>query len=449
MITLYNTATQKKEPFKPKSDTVTMYACGVTVYDYCHIGHARAYVTFDIVRRVLESQGHTVKFIQNFTDIDDKIIKRAQELNMPYTVLTQQFIEAYHEDFKQLNVKAADSYPRATAHIPEMIQMIQDLLDKGHAYEAHGDIFFAIDTFEDYGKLSKKVLDDLEAGNRVEVDTEKKNPFDFVLWKSSKPGEPFWESPFGQGRPGWHIECSAMATKCLGDTIDIHAGGEDLVFPHHENEIAQSECCTSKPFANYWIHNGFVNIRNEKMSKSKKNFFTIREVLKEFEGETLRFFLLKVHYRTGLSFSFDGLTEAEQALERLHNTLKNVKTTDVTDKGDEFTALEEKFMAALCDDFNTAEAIGVLFELNKVINTVQCGTSVLKRCGELLGLFYTAPTDEESLPQEVQALVEARIAAKKEKNFTQADAIRAQIQDEHGILIEDSREGLRWKRIRV
>ena len=447
-IKLYNTLSQKKEVFTPiKENEVSFYVCGVTVYDYCHIGHARAYVAFDGIRRYLEHKGYKVNYIQNFTDIDDKIINRSNEINCDFNELTEKFIAAYFNDMDQLNIKRATQYPKATEHIDEIIKMIKVLIDKNHAYEIEGDIYFAVDTYKDYGKLSKKVLEDLVSGIRVDISDKKKNPLDFALWKKAKENEPSWDSPWGKGRPGWHIECSAMSTTCLADTIDIHGGGADLIFPHHENEICQSECATNKQFAKYWIHNGFVNIKNEKMSKSKKNFLTVNDILNSYNGEVLRFYLQKMHYRQPLNFSFEGLDEAKQALGKLHNTIKNPLNKNEIQQVNEapFQELKNKFLAAMDDDFNTAEAIGVLFELNKLVNITHSGTFVLEECGKILGLFFELE-QQESISQEIEMLIEKRNDAKKNKDYSLADEIRTTLLNEHNIILEDTAQGVNWKK---
>ncbi|MCP4050535.1 MAG: cysteine--tRNA ligase [bacterium] len=446
---IHNTLTNKKEEFVPViNGQVSFYVCGVTVYDYCHIGHARAYVVFDYIRRYLEYQGYKVRYTQNFTDIDDKIIARANERGVSIQELTREYISAYFEDMDKLYIKRADSYPKATEYINEMQDIIKSLIKNNYAYIIDEEVFFSVEKSSDYGKLSKKVLDDLVAGSRVEVSDKKRNPFDFILWKKAKAGEPGWDSPWGNGRPGWHIECSAMVNKELGDTIDIHAGGEDLVFPHHENEIAQSESYTGKPFANYWIHNGFVNIRNEKMAKSKKNFFTIRKVLEKYNGETIRFFLMRVHYRTPLNFSFEGIDESAQALERLYNTIKlhkNVKQNS-DNTSEELKVFNDKFVKAMDDDFNSAEATGVLFELNKYINKTGYGVDLLLKLGKILGLFNIEQDSDAVLTEEIQSLLDERMIAKKERNYEKADLIRERLFNEHSIIIEDTIEGVRWKR---
>jgi cysteinyl-tRNA synthetase len=450
-IYLYNTLTRKKELFIPyKAGEANIYVCGVTVYDYCHIGHARAYVVFDTIRRYFEHKDYKVTYIQNFTDIDDKIIARANDQGIDYKDLTAKFITAYSEDMQKLNITKASKYPRATNYIDAMQEIIQKLIEKGYAYTNNGDVYFSVNACKDYGKLSKKVLDDLLVGIRVDVSEQKNSPLDFVLWKKAKPGEPSWDSPWGKGRPGWHIECSAMVFKEFGHSIDIHGGGEDLVFPHHENEIAQSESCSGKPFAKYWIHNGFVNIKNEKMSKSKKNFFTLREVLKDFSGETIRFFLQKIHYRSPLNFSFEGLQEAEQALKRLHTTLENIDQKNILEATDEvksdFENMEKKFYKAMDDDFNSAEAIGVLFEINKLINKTGFGRKLLMKLGQIIGLFFQN-SSEDNLPEEALSLIKARVEAKQNKDYLKSDEIRNLLINKYKILVEDTKEGPRWKRV--
>jgi len=439
-----NSLSGQLETFTPTHPPqISLYVCGVTVYDYCHIGHARAYINFDCMKRYLTYLGYHVNHVQNFTDIDDKIITRAHQLNISETELTEKFILAYFEDMNALNILPATTYPKATEFIPQIIEMIEKLINNGNAYAIEGDVFFAIDTAKDYGKLSKKVVDDLIAGKRVDPSDKKKNPLDFALWKSAKAGEPKWPSPWGNGRPGWHIECSAMAYHTLGATIDIHAGGEDLIFPHHENEICQSECYTHQPLAKYWIHNGFVTIKDEKMSKSKNNFFTIRDVLKEFSGETIRYFLLKVHYRSSLNFSKNGLKEAEQALKKLHNTL-TVFPPDDTPLNEPLSLLKTKFHEALSADFNFAESLGVLFEIHHYIHQHQKGSQLLLDCGKLLGLFEQRPINDAP-PEEIIALSEQRTLAKKEKNFALADRLRAEILTQ-GWLLEDTNTGIRYKK---
>ena len=451
---LSNTLSGKKERFVPiQEGKVSFYLCGVTVYDVCHIGHARAYVAFDTIRRYLTHLGYQVKFIQNFTDIDDKIIKKANEVDLPVNDITSKYIEAYFNDMRALNIKDATAYPHATHYVSQMIEIIEKLIDKGHAYVAGGDVCFSVPSFKDYGKLSKKILEDLIAGSRVDISHSKQNPMDFVLWKSAKPGEPSWPSPWGDGRPGWHIECSAMVLHELGETIDIHAGGADLVFPHHENEIAQSECLTGKPLAKYWLHNGFVTIQSEKMSKSLKNIISIQEILKRVSGDVLRFYLLKAHYKTPLHFSYEGLEEAQNAYQRLVDTIKNNPESNHSQLPEEsiqkeVVDLEAKFHKAMCDDFNSAEAIGYLFELTKIINSTGHFHNILKNSGQLLGLFSQSILEDDVFSKEVLQLVEDRAKAKAQKEFEKSDTIRNQLIEVHGVTIEDTPSGSRLKRIR-
>lgn len=444
---IYNTLTQTLDLFEPlQAPDVRMYVCGVTVYDLCHIGHARAYVNFDTMRRVLTHSGYNVKYIQNFTDIDDKIIARAQELGISTQALTEGCIADYFQDMDQLNIMRAMDYPKATDYLPQMIAMIAGLIEKGAAYASGGDVFYRISAFPTYGKLSKKVLEDLVVGKRVDPSDKKQHPLDFVLWKSAKPGEPTWESPWGPGRPGWHIECSAMALQTLGETLDIHGGGEDLIFPHHENEICQSESFTGKTLARYWVHNGFVTLKNEKMSKSLKNFFTLREVLKEFSGEVIRFFLLKVHYRSPLNFSFDGLKEAKSAYQKLCGILLAFPPDqDAAAPDAQISQLRGQFEASICQDFNFTEAIGFLFEMRHHIRATGQGSRTLWKCGQLLGLFMQPmAADVQVPPAHVLALGEARATAKKARDFAQADALRSEIAAQ-GWVVEDTPQGLRWK----
>lgn len=453
MLRIYNTLTRKKDEFKPLVDgQVSFYVCGVTVYDVCHIGHARAYVVFDMMRRHLLTRGYTVNYVQNFTDIDDKIIDRANKNGESVTELTSRNIEAYKQDMAALNIMPASQYTHATAFISEMQKMIQVLLDKGVAYELNGDVCFSVETFESYGALSKKVIDDLLAGIRVELNDKKKNPLDFVLWKASKSGEPSWESPWGPGRPGWHIECSAMAIHALGKTIDIHGGGEDLIFPHHENEIAQSESVTGQLFVRYWVHNGFVNIDKTKMSKSLGNVITIKNILDRYDGDVLRFYLLRVHYRTPLRFSYEGMDEAATALDRLRLAISscNDQRSEFGDSSldREGVVLEKKFYAMLDDDFNSGAAVGVLFELLRFVNRHDCGGGVLKRLMSDLGfLDHLLSENDALLSDDIQALIDQREIARKQRDFSSADRIRDQLLGEYGILLEDSRDGVRvkWK----
>jgi cysteinyl-tRNA synthetase len=446
-IYLYNTLTSQKEAFIPlKAPEVSFYTCGVTSYDYCHVGHARVYVVFDCIRRHLTHRGYTVRYVQNFTDIDDKIIKRAADLGEDWQSLTTRFIEACLEDLRALNVMPAESYPKATDYILHMQNLIGILIDKKAAYVSGGDVYFSVSAFPDYGKLSKKVLEDLVAGSRVDVSDIKRDPLDFVLWKSAKPGEPFWASPWGNGRPGWHIECSAMVLASFGGTIDIHAGGQDLIFPHHENEICQSECATDIPFARYWLHNGFVTIRDEKMAKSAGNFFTIRDLLVKYSGEVIRFFLLKTHYRSPLGFSLEGLDEASQALSRLQHTLRIVVdwAPPTPEQLVQCHVFQAAFEAAMDDDFNTVEAIGILFDLNKYIHTQHFnGASTLALLGQQLGLFSVEQISD-TVSQIARDMMDARMSAKKNRNYAEADRLRDLLLSDFGIVIEDVKDGYRW-----
>jgi len=468
-IRIYNDLTRKKEDFVPlEPGKVRFYNCGPTVYDYFHIGNARNFVVFDTVRRYLEYRGYQVTFVQNFTDIDDRMIKRARERGITVAELAEEMIQAYFADAGALNVRPADVHPRATELITDQIAMIQQLIDKGHAYVVEGgDVYFRVTTRPDYGKLSQKNLDELVAGasERVDPDDRKEHPFDFALWKGQKPGEPAWPAPWGAGRPGWHIECSAMARKYLGDTIDIHAGGEDLTFPHHENEIAQSESVTGKPFARYWMHNAHLMIDGAKMSKSLGNFFTVRDILKRYDGEVIRMFLLSAHYRTQLSFSDQLVEDIRRALERLYNTAANLEHLARTAPRTEMTAEEQaalaelskardRFTEAMDDDFNTAEGLAVLFDLSRELNSrVQAGASaalaegglaLLRELAGVLGLLQrqTAPAE---LDAEIEALIAARQQARKARNFAEADRIRDQLKA-MGIILEDTPQGVRWRR---
>jgi cysteinyl-tRNA synthetase len=447
-LKLYDTLKRQRVPFNPIiPGKVSFYVCGVTVYDHCHMGHARAYVAFDIIRRYLTHSGFQVQYIQNFTDIDDKIIQKAHDNNESVETVVSRNIDSYFEDMAALGILKANQYPRATQYIDATITIIKGLIDKGYAYiTAASDVCFSIDAFSNYGNLSKKVIDELESGSRVVADQAKKNPLDFVLWKPSKPDEPAWVSPWGKGRPGWHIECSAMVLETLGETIDIHGGGADLIFPHHENEIAQSECYTGKLFAKYWLHNGFVTIKNEKMSKSTGNFFTIKEALKQYDGDTLRFFLLKAHYRSPLQYSETGLIEAKHALNRLKSTFQSVSNGSINaNYKAEFDKISQRFHDAMSDDFNTAEAIGVLFDLNKLIHTTQSGTDILKKLGDILGIFFQLQEAPDSLSETLMALIDERNGAKKNRDFSKADEIRDTLLNQHGVIIEDTPEGTRWK----
>ena len=467
MLKIYNTLTATKEEFIPiQQGKVNMYVCGMTVYDYCHIGHARVLVVFDIISRYLRKiyGKNNVNYVRNITDIDDKIIARAIENGEDINTLTARFIDAMHEDADALGVQRPENEPRATEHMAEILQMIQNLVDKGVAYQAgNGDVFFQIDQFKTYGLLAKKNLDDLRAGNRVGVDNSKKNPLDFVLWKSAKADEPYWESPWGKGRPGWHIECSAMSTKCLGNHFDIHGGGMDLQFPHHENEIAQSEACTGEKFVNYWIHNGFVRVDDEKMSKSLGNFFIIRDVLKIYAPEVIRYFILNSHYRSALNYSDENLNKAKSSLTTLYQTLLNQPDLTVHRNLDDYkdNAYVVRFYQAMDDDFNTPIAISVLFEISHAIHKSSAGTEqyeilffLMIHLGELLGLlqsdaktFLQGKIDlENGLTDEaIDELVEQRKQAKADKNWQESDRIRDLLQED-GIILEDTPQGTRWRR---
>lgn len=441
-----------------------MYVCGPTVYDYLHIGNARPYVVFDTVRKYLEYKGYEVKYVQNFTDIDDKIINRANSENKNFNEIAEKFINEALSDEKNLNISNT-IHPRATFVINEMIEFINQLLDKDYAYEINGTVYFDTSKFKNYGKLANKNIDDLISGNRVSEDKNKKNMTDFVLWKPCKPGEPKWNSPWGDGRPGWHTECCIMVKKYLGDTIDIHAGGEDLIFPHHENEIAQSEACTGKRFANYWMHNGFVNINNEKMSKSKNNFFMIREIGKKFSYEALRFFILSVHYRSPINFSDEQLASAKTSLERINTCLENMAFLFEKNNFDENKKIDEQkelcnkcddymklFKESMDDDFNTAGAIGVIFDFVRFINTslanktdskkffLYAQETLIKLC-DILGLKFDFKRN--NLDAEIKELIDSRTEAKKNKNWDLADEIRNKLFD-MGIVLEDTKSGTRW-----
>ncbi len=455
MLKIYNTLARNKQTFIPITpNKVRMYVCGMTVYDYCHLGHARVMVVFDLVARWLRASNYDVTYVRNITDVDDKIIQRANENKESIGELTQRFVDAMDEDAEKLGVIRPDVEPRATMHIDEMINMISTLIEKEHAYLAeNGDVFYAVRSFDGYGKLSGKSVDDLRAGERVEIDTFKKDPMDFVLWKSVKPNEPNWDSPWGPGRPGWHIECSAMSAQHLGQHFDIHGGGQDLQFPHHENEIAQSEATHGCQMANYWMHNGFVRVDDEKMSKSLDNFFTIRTVLKQYDAEVIRFFILRAHYRSPLNYSDQHLDDAKAALTRLYTALRHQEITQ--SEVDWLHPNAMRFKAAMDDDFNTPEAMAVLFDLANDVNKNKSSESanLLKSLAGVVGLLQRdadmflqgldLSADSDAL--DVDALIGARIQAKKEKNFAQADAIRHQLQ-EAGIVLEDTTEGTTWRR---
>ena len=460
MLTIYNSLTNQKEVFKPiVPGEVRMYVCGMTVYDYCHVGHARVLVVFDVVCRYLRHLGYQVTYVRNITDIDDKIIARANENGEDFNKLTQRFIDAMHEDTDPLGILRPDFEPRATDHIEAILQMVDELIDRGFAYQAdNGDVYFEVAKFEKYGKLSGKKMEDLRAGERVEVDLNKRAHGDFVLWKSAKPGEPFWPSAFGDGRPGWHIECSAMSTQMLGNHFDIHGGGHDLQFPHHENELAQSECCTGETFVNYWMHNGFVQVNEEKMSKSLGNFFTLRDVMEEFKPEEIRYFMLSSHYRSQLNYSEDQLNNARSALQRLYGALLDTHTIEVLPDSD----YQKRFENALNDDFNTANAIAVLFDLARDINRTKTEApdgvdelaSLLKYLANIIGLLQNEPevflksqvSSAGGLgDEEIEVLIQQRLDARANKDWAEADRIRDEL-TAAGISIEDGEGGSRWRR---
>lgn len=460
---ILNTLTRRKEEFVPINEgKVGIYVCGPTVYDYIHIGNARPMIVFDTLRRYLEYKGYDVNYVSNFTDVDDKIIKRANEEGVDASVISERYIAEVKKDMAALNVREATTHPKATEEIPDMIEMVKTLIEKGYAYEVNGTVYFRTRKFKDYGKLSKKNIDDLRSGNRdllVSGVDEKEDPLDFVLWKPKKEGEPSWPSPWGDGRPGWHLECSVMSKKYIGDVIDIHAGGEDLVFPHHENEIAQSEAANGTEFARYWMHNGFLKINNEKMSKSLGNFFTVREIAEKYPLQVIRFFMLSAHYRSPLNFSADLVEASKNGLERILTAVDRLKSISGTegevDKAvaDEMDAFVKKYEAAMDDDLNTADAISVIFELVKYANvnvteestkaTVELVLNTVTKLCDILGII--TEKKKEILDSDIEALIEERQAAKKAKNFARADEIRDQLSD-MGIILEDTREGVKWKR---
>lgn len=462
---LYNTLTQKKEEFVPiEEGKVRMYSCGPTVYNYFHIGNARPFIVFDVLRRFLEYIGYDVKFVQNFTDVDDKIINRSIEEGITAAEVADKYIAEYFKDADALGIRRADVHPRVSDHMPEIIEMIKALEERGLAYNVDGNVYYQVDHFHDYGKLSKQSIDDLKSGARIDVNDEKRSPLDFALWKKKKDGEPYWESPWGQGRPGWHIECSAMSRKHLGESIDIHGGGQDLIFPHHENEIAQSEGSCGCKFANYWVHNGYININNEKMSKSKGNFFTVRDIAKHYDLEVVRMFMLMAHYRSPVNFSDELLGQAQNALERLYNAkyqmeylLENNKTEAAAEEEktwmDSLAQYKKGFIDAMDDDLNTADAIAAIFELVRDANshlsesssreTVKAALNLFEELTGVIGL--AAKEKETNLESEVEALIAQRQEARKNKNFALADEIRDALLAK-GIILEDTREGVKWKK---
>lgn len=461
---IFNTLTRQKEELIPlKEGEYKIYACGPTVYNFIHIGNARPLCVFDVLRRYLEYRGNKVTFVQNFTDIDDKIICRANEENCTYKDISEKYIEEFWTDAHGMNIREATYHPRATENMDEIIDIVKTLIDKGYAYEASGDVYFSTKKFSEYGKLSHQPLEDLEAGARINIGEVKKEPMDFALWKAAKPGEPYWDSPWGKGRPGWHIECSAMVRKILGKTIDIHCGGQDLIFPHHENEIAQSECCNGAEFARYWMHNGFITVDKVKMSKSLGNFFTVRDVAEKYGYEPIRMLMLSCQYRSPINYSFSAIEQCKASLERMYTcrdsldfALSNAKDEADADDSElcaQFESRRNEFVNAMEDDLNTADAIGVVFELvrdiNTAINEKVRSKAVTKKAIEIfdeltnvLGLVYNRQK-EVSLDERIEALIEQRNAARKNKNYAEADRIRDELKSE-GIILEDTPQGVKW-----
>ncbi len=464
-IKVFNTLTRQKELFQPiEEGKVKMYVCGPTVYNYIHIGNARPAIIFDMVRRYLEFRGYDVNYVSNFTDVDDKLIKAAKELGEDVPTIAERFIKAYFEDVGALGVKRADVHPRVTETMTEIIEFVKGLIDNGFAYEVNGDVYFSTRKFKEYGRLSQQSIDDLQSGARIEVEQDKADPLDFALWKKAKPGEISWQSPWGEGRPGWHIECSAMVKKYLGETIDIHAGGQDLSFPHHENEIAQSEAMTGKKMANYWLHNGYINIDNEKMSKSLGNFILVHDILKKYDPQVIRFFMMTAHYRSPINFSDDLLNSAKNGLDRLKTAVQNLEyrleeTANLGGNESEWiTKIDEqksKFIVEMDDDFNSANAIASLFDLAKVANVylredhtskavLEHFLATFKDLSFVLGLVLFSP--KELLAEEIDQLIEQRNEARKNRDFALADKIRDDLKDKN-ILLEDTPQGVRWKRV--
>ena len=467
---LFNTMTMRKEEFVPLEEgKVKMYACGPTVYNYIHVGNARPIIMFDVLRRYLEYRGYDVTFVQNFTDVDDKIINRANEEGISSAEVAEKYIAEYYTDARGLGVREATVHPRATDNIQWIIDIVSTLIEKGYAYEVNGDVYYRTLKFKDYGKLSHQPLEELQAGARIDVADVKENPMDFALWKAAKPGEPYWESPWGKGRPGWHIECSAMSMRYLGKTLDIHCGGQDLTFPHHENEIAQSEAANGCEFVRYWVHNGFISIDNKKMSKSLGNFFTVREAAEAYGYPTIRMFMLMSHYRSPLNYSGEILLQAKAARERVETSMENLRfLTKNAPEGepteeqqafiDSLPRYRERFVEAMEDDFNTADAIAVIFELVREANaataaekqpvraTAQAALALLEELNGVVGIVYGGEAEDDGLTAKVEALIEARAQAKKEKNYAEADRIRDELKD-MGIAIMDTKQGVQWKKI--
>ena len=460
---IFNTLTREKEEFKPITEgEVKIYACGPTVYNYIHIGNARPICVFDVLRRYLEYRGYKVTFVQNFTDIDDKIIKKANEEGTDYKTVSEKYIEEFWKDAKGLNFRPATVHPKATENIDKIIEIVSGLIENGHAYAVDGDVYFSPKTFPEYGKLSHQPLEELEAGARIMVGDIKRDPMDFALWKAAKPGEPYWDSPWGKGRPGWHIECSAMVCRYLGETIDIHCGGQDLIFPHHENEIAQSECFTGKPFAHYWMHNGYINVDNVKMSKSLGNFFTVRDVAEKYGYEPIRYLMISSSHRSPINYSVDIIEQCKASLQRLYTCrdgidfeIKNAPDGELDENiKAQFDKRVEQFIKAMDDDLNTADGIAAVFELARDINTLVVGKGVTKATAEyaakifdeltgVLGLVYNRKT--ETLNEDIDAMIEARTKARKEKNWAEADRIRDELKA-MGIVLEDTAQGVKWHR---
>lgn len=464
---LFNTLTMKKEEFVPiEEGKVRMYACGPTVYNYIHVGNARPIIMFDILRRYMEYRGYVVTFVQNFTDVDDKIIKRAKDEQVSSSEIAEKYIEEYFTDCRGLGVREATIHPKATENMDQIIQLVETLIQKGYAYEVNGDVYYRTLKFQDYGKLSHQPLDELQAGARIDVTEIKENPMDFALWKAAKPGEPFWESPWGKGRPGWHIECSAMSNRYLGKTLDIHCGGQDLVFPHHENEIAQSEAANDCKFVNYWVHNGFISVDNKKMSKSLGNFFTVREAAEAYGYDAIRMFMIMSHYRSPLNYSGEILMQAKNALERLSTSKanleffkKNGKDGDMTEEEKQFIGslsnYRDRFCEVMDDDLNTADAVSVIFELVREINSaVSPSTDPTKALAKACDDIFTELSDvigipfatAEAVDEDIEAMIESRQAARKAKNYAEADRIRDELKG-MGIVLEDTPQGVKWHRI--